>query len=163
MLRKKTLKLLAIVLLLGLGSTLLGCNRTLEMNKNKATQIIKNDKESLILKALEDKKDLEIVLENLSSQDLITYIPSDETIVPLDLYEEYMNEAPQVVYTTLHSLDGIDYTNQSNEFLSFENEGENIKVYKTNFNLNQIPFVEGQYYVLVHSKLEDQILNLKNS
>ncbi|MDE5758357.1 MAG: hypothetical protein K2H85_07055, partial [Allobaculum sp.] len=134
-----------------------------KMDKNKVAQIIKNDKENLILKALEDKKNLEIVLENLSSQDLITYIPSNETIVPLDSYEEYINEAPQVVYTTLHSLDGIDYTNQSNEFLSFENEGENINVYKTNFNLNQIPFVEGQYYVLVHSKLEDQILNLKNS
>lgn len=156
-------KLINLLLILGLGTTLLGCNSTIKTDKNKVAQIIKNDKENLILKALEDKKDLEIVLENLFSQDLITYIPSDETIVPLDLYEEYINEEPQVVYTTLHSLDGIDYTNQSNEFLSFENEGENIKVYKTNFNLNQIPFVEGQYYVLVHSKLEDQILNLKNS
>lgn len=156
-------KLVNLLLILVLGTTLLGCNSTIKTDKNKVAQIIKNDKENLILKALEDKKDLEIVLENLFSQDLITYIPSDETIVPLDLYEEYINEEPQVVYTTLHSLDGIDYTNQSNEFLSFENEGENIKVYKTNFNLNQIPFVEGQYYVLVHSKLEDQILNLKNS
>lgn len=96
---------------------------------------------------------MEIVLENLSSQDLVTYIPSDETIVPLNLYENYINEAPQVIYTTLHSLNGIDYTNQMN-FYPCKDEGKNRKVYKTNFDLNQIPFVEGQYYILVHSKLE---------
>ncbi len=152
-------KIIHGLLILGLESTLIGCTNPIEMDKNEAAQIIKNDKENLILKALEDKQDLEMILENLSSQDLVTYIPSDETIVPLHLYENYINETPQMVYTTLRSFNGIDYANQPNEFLAFEDEGEDIKAYKTNFNLSQIPFVEGQYYVLVHSKLEDQILN----
>ncbi len=69
-----------------------------------------------------------------------------------------MNENPQMIYTTLEDYEGINYSSQTDASFSFEVQGEIVNTYQTTYPLNQIPFVEGQYYVLVHSSLEKQIL-----
>lgn len=124
-------------------------------DQNKMAEIIENDADSLILEALEDEKNLETVLSSLSQQGLITYISSEEVNIPLSLYNEYQNEKPQLVYTTLEDF----RESAQDETYPFVLDGKEIVAYPTRMPLNQIPYEQGQYYVLVHSELEDQILD----
>lgn len=155
------LKTKHFLLFLGISALLAGCSTFLLKNDpNQTAEILENSSENLILKAVQNQKSLETALDKLSKENKITYI-SSELNIPLDLYDQFMNENPQIVYTTLEDYEGINYSSQTDTSFSFEVQGEIVNTYQTTYPLNQIPFVEGQYYVLVHSSLEKQILQIR--
>lgn len=164
-------KLIKLLFALGMVSVLSACSNSSDGQSGAqditepatdtgVAEIIENSTENLILKALLDEKNLESVLSELSDQGTVTYISSEDTAIPVDLYDEYMNDSPQVVYSTMQEYEGVDYSAGSGEEFSFQADGKEIIAHKTLYALNQIPFVAGQYYVLVHSELEEQILNM---